>query len=76
MVVYKSYQNLYKINLIDKNNYLKTIDRIEAIRRGNNVNWMNILRIAFKYSPKDTSKVFKRIFEDDKQINLLSKKLF
>jgi ribosomal protein S18 acetylase RimI-like enzyme len=72
----KSYQNLYKINLIDKNNYLKTIDRIEAIRRGNNVNWMNILRIAFKYSPKDTSKVFKRIFEDDKQINLLSKKLF
>lgn len=72
----KSYQNLYKINLIDKNNYLKTIDRIEAIRRGNNVNWMNILRIAFKYSPKDTSKVFKRIFEDDKIINLLSKKLF
>ena len=72
----KSYQNLYKVNLIDKNNYLKTIDRIEGIRRENNVNWMDILRIAFKYSPKDTSKVFKRIFEDDKIINLLSKKLF
>ena len=72
----KSYQNLYKVNLIDKNNYLKTIDRIEGIRRENNVNWMDILRIAFKYSPKDTSKVFKRIFEDDKIINSLSKKLF
>ena len=51
-------------------------NRIEGIRRENNVNWMNILRIAFKYSPKDTSKVFKRIFEDDKIINSLSKKLF
>ena len=72
----KNYKNLYKVSSIDKNNYLKTIDKIEKIRKGNNVNWMNILRIGFKYSPRDTSKVFKSIFKDDKKINLLSKNLF
>ena len=71
-----NYTNLYKISSKDKNNYLNTIDKIEKIRMGNNINWMNILRIGFKYSPKDTSKVFKKIFKDDKKINLLSKKLF
>jgi len=71
-----NYANLYKISSKNKNNYVSTIDKIEKIRKGNNVNWMNILRIGFKYSPKDTSKVFKKIFKDDKKINLLSKKLF
>ncbi len=71
-----NYTNLYKISSKDKNNYLSTIDKIEKIRMGNNINWMNILRIGFKYSPKDTSKVFKKIFKDDKKINFLSKKLF
>jgi len=66
----------YKINFSNKNNYLQTIDKIENIRKGNNVNWMNILRIAFKYSPLETSAVFKDISVNDNQINKLSKKLF
>ena len=30
------------------NNYLKIIDQIEKVRSKNNVNWMNVLRLAFK----------------------------
>ena len=72
----KSYLTYYKINSIKKNNYLQIVDKIEKIRKGNNVNWMNILRVGFRNSPIETSKIFKNIFQDDKKINKLSKKLF
>ena len=57
-----------------RNNRL--IDKIQEIRKKNNVNWMDILRIAFESSPDKTKKVFKNIFTDDKNINAISKKLF
>ena len=56
-------------------NYLKIISKIESIRKKNNVNWMNILRIAFKYSPKATAKVMSKIYIDDQKISILVKKL-
>jgi hypothetical protein len=56
-------------------NYLKIISQIENIRKKNNVNWMNILRIAFKYSPKATAKVMSKIYLDDQKISYLVKKL-
>jgi len=56
-------------------NYLKIISKIENIRKKNNVNWMNILRIAFKYSPKATAKVMSKIYLDDQKISSLVKKL-
>ncbi len=56
-------------------NYLKIISQIENIRKKNNVNWMNILRIAFKYSPKATAKVMSKIYLDDQKISSLVKKL-
>ncbi len=68
---------LYKVidnKQLRKNN--KLIDQIQQIRKKNNVNWMDILRIAFESSPNKTSKVFKNIFKDDKNINLISRKLF
>ena len=34
------------------NKYLKIINQIENIRKKNNKNWMDVLRIAFKHSPK------------------------
>ena len=35
------------------NNYLKIISKIEKnIRSKNNVNWMNILKLAFELDPK------------------------
>ena len=60
---------------IKKKNYLKVISQIENVRKKNNVNWMNILRIAFKYDPKGTAKVMSKIYSDDKRIGILVKKL-
>ena len=56
-------------------NYLKIISQIENIRKKNNVNWMDILRIGFKYNPKATAKVMSKIYLDDKKIGSLVKKL-
>jgi hypothetical protein len=58
-----------------KRNYSKIIDQIQKIRSKNNVNWMNILKLAFKLDPKEASKIMKKINYDDKQISKLLKKL-
>ena len=57
------------------NNYLKVIKQIEKIRSKNNVNWMNILRLAFKLDQKNASKIMRKINYDDKKISALLKKL-
>jgi len=56
-------------------NYLKIISRIENIRKKNNMNWMNILRIAFECNPKATADVMSKIYLDDHRISSLVKKL-
>ena len=58
-----------------KKNYKKIIDKIESARKKNNKNWMDILRIAFENNPRAASKVFAKIYTDDKQISNLAKKL-
>ena len=58
-----------------KNNSLKIIKQIEKIRAKNNVNWMNILRLAFKLDPNEAKKIMKKINYDDKKISNLLKKL-
>ncbi len=58
-----------------KKNYLKVINQIEKIRSKNNVNWMDILRLAFKLDPENASKIMKKINYDDKRISGLLKKL-
>ena len=45
------------------------------MKKKNNVNWMNILRIAFKNNPRATAKVMSKIYSDDKRIGVLVKKL-
>ena len=56
-----------------KKNYDKIINKIEKIRSKNNVNWMNILKLAFKLDPKNASRIMKKINYDDKRIsNLLN----
>ena len=55
--------------------YQKYINQIQRIRGKNNVNWMDLLRLAFKHAPKDASKIMKRINSDDKKISQLLKKL-
>ena len=57
------------------NKYLTIISKIEKIRSKNNVNWMNILRLAFKLDPESASKIMKKINYDDKKISKLLNKL-
>lgn len=54
---------------------LQIIDAIQQIRGKNNVNWMDILRIAFKYAPEETREVFKKITDSDDEIGKLSRQL-
>lgn len=58
-----------------KKNYNKIINKIQKIRTKNNVNWMNILRVAMKYAPKQTKKIVKSINTNDKKIGSLISKL-
>ena len=57
------------------NKYLKIINQIQKTRSKNNVNWMNILKIAIKNSPNETIKTMKKINTNDNQISNLFKKL-
>ena len=54
---------------------LEIIDKIEKIRSKNNINWMNILRVAFKYAPDEARQIISKINSDDQQISQLLKKL-
>jgi len=54
---------------------LKLIDEIESIRTKNNVNWMDLLRLAFKVAPDEAKILVRRINEDDKRISDLVAKL-
>jgi len=55
--------------------YLKIIDQIQNTRKSNNINWMNILRIAFKSDPKSAINCMKRISAEDNKIARLVQKL-
>tara|TARA_Y100000590_G_scaffold317054_1_gene358594 strand:+ start:645 stop:830 length:186 start_codon:yes stop_codon:yes gene_type:complete len=58
-----------------KKKYNKIINQIQKIRSKNNVNWMDLLRLAYKLDPKNASKIMKKINYDDKRISNLLKKL-
>jgi RimJ/RimL family protein N-acetyltransferase len=55
--------------------YLSIINKIEKIRKNNNSNWMGILKLCFKHSPKEAAKLMSNIYKDDSKISKLSKKL-
>ena len=55
--------------------YLKIIDEIEKVRTKNNVNWMDLLRLAFTRSPKQAKKIMGKIEYEDNKISNLMKKL-
>jgi|TARA_A100001015_G_scaffold314299_1_gene423436 hypothetical protein len=57
------------------NNYIKVINQIEKVRKKNNKNWMDVLRVAFTYAPKETAKIMASIYRDDSKISNLAKKL-
>ena len=51
------------------------IDEIEKVRSKNNINWMNILRLALKHAPEDARKILSKINKADSRISQLIKKL-
>ena len=55
--------------------YLKIIDEIEKIRTQNNVNWMDVLRLAFIHAPNEAKKLMKKINKEDNKISELFEKL-
>ena len=50
---------------------LKIISQIEKSRSQNNINWMNILKIALKNSPKITIATLKKINQQENKISNL-----
>jgi hypothetical protein len=46
----------------------KIIRKVEAIRRNNNRLWMNIVRVAIKYRPKETRKLLRQIVRNDRRV--------
>ncbi len=55
--------------------YLNIIDKIESHRKVNNKNWMDLLRLSFELNQEKTSKIVSNIFEVDKKISDLAKKI-
>ena len=61
---------------MSKNNkYLQIISQIEKIRSKNNVNWMSILKLAFRHAPREASKLVRKVNSEDKKISSLLNKL-
>lgn len=54
---------------------MEIIDRIEAIRGRNNKNWMDLLRLAFKYAPQEAAAVMQGIYAEDQEIARLVRML-
>ena len=52
-----------------KKTHSSIVKNIENLRKKNNINWMNILRLALKYNPKETKKLLKKINSFDKKIS-------
>ena len=55
--------------------YNNLINKIQNTRKKNNKNWMDLMKIAFKYRPDEAKIVVKKIFSEDKKINKLIQKL-
>ena len=51
------------------------LNKIQEVRAVNNKNWMAILKLAFKYAPKESKSIMKNISDCDKEINKLTEEL-
>ena len=54
---------------------LKIINQIQNVRARNNKYWMDVLKLAFKFAPKQASKFMKKINSNDQKISTLVEKL-
>tara|TARA_B110000037_G_C16873075_1_gene404845 strand:+ start:282 stop:476 length:195 start_codon:yes stop_codon:yes gene_type:complete len=52
-----------------KKEYTQIINKIQTLRKKNNINWMDILRLAMKHAPNETKKILKNINDYDNKIS-------
>ena len=55
--------------------YTILINKITDARKKNNINWMNLLKVAIKHAPKQSKKILKNIKKQDKKISKLLKQI-
>jgi RimJ/RimL family protein N-acetyltransferase len=53
----------------------KIIEAIQSIRRRNNTNWMDILKLALSSAPDEAMELLQRISDDDARVNMRLKDL-
>tara|TARA_Y100001970_G_scaffold283402_1_gene398492 strand:- start:3249 stop:4118 length:870 start_codon:yes stop_codon:yes gene_type:complete len=58
-----------------KRSDLEILDEVQEIRSKNNVNWMDILRLAFTHAPTEARKLMGRVNEHDGRISALLSEL-
>ena len=56
-------------------NYNEILNEIKDMRSKNNNNWMDILKLAFKYAPEEATEIMKKVTNYDKEISKLCEKL-
>jgi hypothetical protein len=59
----------------DMKKNLSLIDSIQNVRRSNNINWMDILRLGMIKSPRNAKNLIKKISSDDDKIGTLLRKI-
>ena len=64
-----------KKTIKDSEYYNSIIDKIEKIRSKNNTNWMDLVRLSFNLDPDKAAKILSKIYQEDKKISDLAKKL-
>ena len=50
---------------------LEIIDAVEEVRKGNNTNWMDLVRLAFEVAPEKARPIFAKINDGDGNISQL-----
>ena len=73
--IVKEYLKYFLMKKISYKKNLSLINQIESLRKKNNTNWMKILKIAFKFDPKNAAEAMGKINQYDKKISSLSLKL-
>ena len=64
-----------KGNKMKKRSDLEIIDEVQDIRSKNNVNWMDILRLAFQHAPDEARQLMGRVNDYDSKISSLLREL-
>ncbi len=75
MKIEKAKKKYDKYLKADMKKNLSLIDAIQNVRKSNNVNWMDILRLGMITSPRDAKNLIKKISLDDDEIGSLLRKI-